>query len=147
MPSTSAPLDPNTTGHPVALTRDNGGSSGGASNEDVHAGSVTASTVSFNTVATDFASAHTTTTESTSTSTSTAASRGVSFASQENTVGGASQAGEKAGKSPSTDGDPGAGLFTAPDFNAAGEGAQDDVLSPTEVGPGSDVTGEQQHEA
>lgn len=115
MPSTSAPVDPNTTGHPVALTR-------GAEGGDASAGSAAPSSVSFGTASMDFAAAGTSTSAQ-----STSASRGVSFAS----------GGDSHEKSMSATGDSAGGLFTAPDFNAAADPAkEEDVLSPTEVKPG-----------
>lgn len=128
MPSTSAPVDPNTTGHPVALTK-------GAEGGDAGAGSAAPGSVSFGTASMDFATAGASTSAQIA-----SASRGVSFASgeEEKIVGGDdSQAGAKTEKSLSATGNSAGGLFTAPDFNAGADPTkEEDVLSPTEVKPG-----------
>lgn len=147
MPSSSAPVDPEKLGHPVALTR---GPEDGSANESANGSTVQASRgVSFATEEThasesvsqqetastaggqfsvrDFAP----TAEAKEDGSSVQTSRGVSFATEE-THSSESVTQEKTA---STAG----GLFSVPDFAPAAKPKEEEVVSPSEAGTGAAI--------
>lgn len=130
MPSSSAPVDPEKLGHPVALTR---GAEDGPASESANGSTVeTSRGASFATEETR-GSEESTQGEATSTVLSSTSAfdfaQGVSFAKEE------SLASENSAqeKTTSTAG----GLFSVPDFAQAAEPKQEEVFSPSEAVPGA----------
>jgi hypothetical protein len=132
MPSSSAPVDPEKLGHPVALTR---GAEDGLASESANGSTVgTSRGVSFATEETR-ASEESTQDETTSTlGASTSAfdfAQGVS-STTEGTLASENIAQEK---TTSTAG----GLFSVPDFAQATEPKQEEVISPSEAVPSATI--------
>lgn len=133
MPSSSAPVDPEKLGHPVALTRGDGEglASGSANGNTVE----TSRGVSF---ATEESHASDDVTEETTTSTvgsSTSAfdfAQGVSSATDESLISSGNIAQEKTTST-------GGGLFSVPDFTQPAEAKDEEVFSPSEAVPSATI--------
>jgi hypothetical protein len=132
MPSSSAPVDPEKLGHPVALTR--GAEDGPASESANGSTAETPRGVSFATEETRASEESTQETTSSSVGGSTSAfdfAQGVSFTTK-NTSATETTSQEK---SSGTAG----GLFSVPDFTQPAEAKEEEVFSPGEAVPGATI--------
>lgn len=136
MPSSSAPVDPEKLGHPVALTR---GAEDGPASESANGSTVeTSRGVSF---ATEETRASEDTTQEKTTSTVGGSISAFDFAQEVSSATEETPATETVAqeKTTSTAG----GLFSVPNFAQAAEPKQEEVISPSEAVPGATTDGAQ----